>query len=98
MILYLYFLLLQDEENVDFNGQMFAVTSGDCLVDEEGCVSSPGFASGSTYNNLESCVIAVNTAVAKPLRVESFSTEDGPGREALAAVAEDIENRECLDI
>mmetsp|Transcript_4132 Transcript_4132/g.4623 ORF Transcript_4132/g.4623 Transcript_4132/m.4623 type:complete len:121 (-) Transcript_4132:381-743(-) len=65
----------EDFNQVDFNGHMMAVVSGDCLVDQHGCVSSPGFANGNTYKNGDKCRIAVNTAVATPLRVESFSTE-----------------------
>lgn len=63
---------------MDFKGQMFFVVSGDCTVDDDGCVSSPGYLEG-VYNNNDRCRIAVNGQLAKPLRVENFSTEDGTG-------------------
>lgn len=59
---------------MNFKGQVFVVLTGDCTVDEDGCVSSPGYDSGA-YGNNERCRIAVNAAVATPLRVENFSTE-----------------------
>eukprot|EP00434_Breviolum_minutum_P013757 symbB.v1.2.012134.t1/scaffold829.1/size159244/4 len=66
----------QEEIKVDFKGQMFFVVSGDCTVDDDGCVSSPGYLEG-VYNNNDRCRIAVNGQLAKPLRVENFSTEAG---------------------
>ena len=59
---------------MNFKGEVFVVLTGDCTVDEDGCVSSPGYDSGA-YGNNERCRIAVNAAVATPLRVENFSTE-----------------------
>lgn len=66
----------EDEVKLNFKGQVFVVLTGDCTVDEDGCVSSPGYDSGA-YGNNERCRIAVNAAVATPLRVENFSTEAG---------------------
>lgn len=66
----------EDEVKVNFKGEVFVVLTGDCTVDEDGCVSSPGYDSGA-YGNNERCRIAVNAAVATPLRVENFSTEAG---------------------
>ena len=38
-------------------------------------MSSPGYEEGLCYDNNQQCRIAVNNALAGPIRVENFSTE-----------------------
>lgn len=65
----------KDYPGVQFNGAMWQVASGDCTIDEEGCIQSPGFPEG--YGNSEACEIAVDVPAAVPIRVMNFSTEQG---------------------
>lgn len=65
----------KDYPGVQFNGAMWQVANGDCTIDEEGCIQSPGFPEG--YGNSEACEIAVDVPSAVPIRVMNFSTEQG---------------------
>ena len=59
---------------VDFSGHMWAVTSGPCTVDADGCVRSPGYP--ANYGMREKCRIAVDLSAAAPIRVDLFATEE----------------------
>ena len=50
----------------------FSVTSGDCLVDTDGCVTSPHYP--SPYDKNENCEISVSAAGF--LTADSFATEE----------------------
>eukprot|EP00439_Symbiodinium_sp_Y106_P009384 s3949_g1.t1 len=65
----------KDYPGVQFNGAMWQVANGDCTIDEEGCIQSPGFPEG--YGNSEACEIAVDVPSAVPIRIMNFSTEQG---------------------
>lgn len=60
---------------VDFKGRMWAVVTGPCGIDQDGCIHSSSFP--RQYQSLEKCRIAVNVSAALPIRVQSFATE-GP--------------------
>jgi len=59
---------------VSFDGSMWVVTAGPCKMDEEACISSPGYP--SDYNNSAPCTIAVNSSSAVPIEVVHFETEN----------------------
>ena len=59
---------------VDFRGRMWAVASGRCSIDEDGCLRSPGYP--DNYGSREKCRIAVNPAAASPISVDHFATEE----------------------
>eukprot|EP00913_Durusdinium_trenchii_P009748 g9156.t1 len=58
---------------VNFHGHMWAVVSGRCSIDEDGCVRSPGYP--DQYGGREKCRIAVDTSAAMPITVDHFATE-----------------------
>jgi len=63
-----------DEGEVNFEGAMWRVLRGNCVMDDSQCIQSPSFP--QNYSALEACVIAVNASAASPIRVEGFSTEE----------------------
>jgi secreted trypsin-like serine protease len=58
---------------ISFGGSMWVVTDGPCAMDEEFCISSPGYP--SDYGNSVSCTIAINSSSAVPIDVVEFTTE-----------------------
>lgn len=58
---------------VNFHGRMWAVMSGRCTIDEDGCLRSPGYP--NKYGSREKCRIAVDPPAASPIFVDHFSTE-----------------------
>ncbi|CAE7482036.1 PLG [Symbiodinium sp. KB8] len=63
-----------DISHINFQGAMWSVISGPCRVDAEKCLTSPGYP--GAYGNAQSCKIAVDPSAAKPIRVDSFETEE----------------------
>ncbi|CAE7223923.1 PLG [Symbiodinium necroappetens] len=63
-----------DISHINFQGAMWSVVSGPCRVDAEKCLTSPGYP--GAYGNAQSCKIAVDPSAAKPIRVDSFETEE----------------------
>jgi len=57
------------------NTTIFAIRSGECLIDRSGCVVSPGYP--NAYGNSEICIVRVDADNAGPLHVEHFNTELG---------------------
>ncbi|CAE7032759.1 rngB [Symbiodinium sp. CCMP2592] len=55
----------------------WSVASGTCLIDRDGCISSPGIEDGSDYPNDDSCQIAVASNNTLPINVIAFNTETG---------------------
>lgn len=55
-------------------GPMWTVVTGDCTVDEDLCIRSPGFP--SSYGNNEACDINVEASLATPIRAVDFQTEE----------------------
>lgn len=63
-----------EPDNIDFQGAMWKVVSGDCVMDKNQCIMSPGFP--KNYTSADYCRIAVNDTAAVPIAVEKFDTEN----------------------
>lgn len=62
-----------EDSDVDFQGAMWKVVAGDCVMDSKQCISTNNFP--QNYTAKDYCKIAVNPELSKPIVVETFATE-----------------------